>query len=91
MKSEIYMQLMMMAAMMSGEFGGMGMASRDTKTIESMTEDEIKNLIEFHKERYKEILLKKGLKEFTIDGHTVCAINEKNAQRKVAKLLQSAK
>ena len=80
--------MMMMFAMMSGE---MGMATRETRTIESMSEDEIKNLIEFHKERYKKVLLKKGLKEFTIDGITVCAINERNAKKKVAKLLQSSK
>lgn len=88
MKSASYLQMMMMFAMMSGK---MGMATKDTRTIESMSEDEIKNLIEFHKKRYKQILLKKGLREFTIDGIKVCAINEKNAKRKVAKLLQSAK
>ena len=38
------------------------------------------------KARYKDILLKKGLKEYTFDGITVIALNEKNAKRKIKKL-----
>jgi hypothetical protein len=38
------------------------------------------------KERYKKILLKKGIKEYTFGNITVLALNEKNAKRKISNI-----
>ena len=76
MKKEYFGALMALAMMMDNS--GYSLAPNKGETIE-----------EFHerlKEHKRELLLKRGLKEFTIDGYTVIALNEKNATRKIKKL-----
>jgi hypothetical protein len=51
-----------------------------------LTDDEKRDLEERVMEKYKKVMIKKGLSEFTIDGITVLALNRKNAQRKIDKL-----
>lgn len=47
---------------------------------------EVKILKEFHKEKVKNVLVNRGVKEFVIDGYKVLARDEANAIRKVDKL-----
>jgi hypothetical protein len=51
------------------------------------TPEEIARFKREKKERERDLNLSKGLKEWTIKGITVFAINEKNAIRKVNKIL----
>jgi hypothetical protein len=51
------------------------------KTREDNEDDE-----KLARERHKQIMLKRGVKEFTIDGHTVYARDYANALRKVTNL-----
>ena len=77
----------MLLALMAG--GGMfypGMANE--KSYELLTDEQKRALIQRMKVKQREVMLKKGLKEFTIDGVTVLALNEKNAKRKVKKYLE---
>ena len=78
MKMEYFGALMALAMMMDNS--GYSLAPDKGETIE-----------EFHerlKKHKQDLLLKRGLKEFTIDGHTVLALNEKNAIRKINKLTE---
>ena len=76
MKKEYFGALMALAMMMDNS--GYSLAPNKGETIEELHER--------LKEHKRELLLKRGLKEFTIDGYTVIALNEKNATRKIKKL-----
>jgi len=58
-----------------------GMTELQGRFIPDTEEDKIRA-----QERQRELLKKKGVKEFTIDGHTVYARTLPNALRKVANL-----
>jgi hypothetical protein len=67
-------------------FAGPRMAINDNKTYSDLTDEEKINLEKFYKEKYKKLLLKKGLKEFEIEGIKILALNKKNAIKKFKKL-----
>ena len=67
----------------------MGLAMMMDNSGHSLAPDKGETIEEFHerlKKHKQDLLLKRGLKEFTIDGITVIALNEKNAARKVKKI-----
>ena len=70
--------MMMMLAM-----GMMGSSMMPQSQFEALSDEEKQAFNDRMKKKYRLTLLKRGVKEFTIDGITVLAINEKNAQRKV--------
>jgi hypothetical protein len=51
-----------------------------------LTQKEFEELEMIRKRKAKEILKKKGMKEFTFDGITVLSLNEKNAIRKIGNI-----
>jgi hypothetical protein len=59
------------------------------KRIDELTEGERLLLAEQLNHAKREIMKKRGLKEFEIDGYTVLALNEKNAKRKIEKIKRS--
>ena len=71
----------LLLGLMSIAMAGAAMNRNDNgpKNIEPYTEEEKKRLDQMR----KEIMKKKGVQEFTIDGITVMARNYKNALRKV--------
>ena len=77
-------------AMAGGDYGGspFGVSRQD---YDSLTDAEKAELEERTKVKYKSVLLKKGIKEWNIDGVTVLAINEKNAQRKAKNIKEQLK
>ena len=85
-----YYQYAMLLALMTGG-GMMGAGIPDEKSYELLTDDQKRALIKRMKAKQRLIMLKKGLKEFTIDGVTVLALNQKNAERKVKKYLEMIK
>lgn len=75
-------QFLLMAAMMGGtipfsKYNEEVLTPEELKIIEKERKD-------FEIERKKE----QGLKEFNIDGHRVLALNQKNAIRKIKKLMK---
>ncbi len=73
MKSKAYLIASMAAMMMGGESGTIYDPQINAGGSES------------DKEKYKKLLEKRGVKEFTINGHTVTALNYKSAVRKANK------
>jgi len=73
------LSMMAMAAAMGGDnnFGN------HHEYNQPLTEEDKKRLIQRKQNKIKANLLEKGVKEFTIDGITVMARNEKNAIRKI--------
>jgi len=81
-----YNYAMLLALMAGGGIFYPEMANE--KSYELLTDEQKRALIQRMKVKQREVMLKKGLKEFTIDGVTVLALNEKNAKRKVKKYLE---
>ena len=77
--SMLALSMMAMAAAMGGDnhFGN------HNGYADPLTEEDKKRLIQRKQNKIKSNLLKKGVKEFTIDGITVMARNKKNAIRKI--------
>lgn len=72
-------------AIMAMALGGDFMPSiYDERKI--LTDEQLEIKRKKNKERYKYILIKKGVRLFNIDGIEVIAINEKNAIRKANKI-----
>jgi hypothetical protein len=84
-----YNYAMLLALMASG--GMMGSGIPDEKSYELLTDEQKRAWMQRLKDKQRDVMLKKGLKEFTIDGVTVLALNEKNAKRKVKKYLEMTK
>ena len=80
-----YYQYAMLLALMAGG-GMMGAGMPDEKSYELLTDEQKRELMQRIKAKQREVMLKKGLKEFTINGVTVLALNEKNAKRKINNL-----
>jgi len=82
--------LMMMYAMM-----GMSMPSHlvstDSPMFRELTPEELAHLARIRAQKHAERLKNKGLKEFTIDGITVMALNKKNALRRISKIIELTK
>lgn len=76
MNKQYFAALMTLAMMMDNS--GYSLPPEKGETIEEFYER-----LRKHKQ---DLLIKRGLKEFTIDGYTVIALNEKNAKRKINKL-----
>ena len=86
MNRKLY-DLMLMYGM-AGFFALPGMAVNDNKAYSDLTDEEKRNLEKFYKEKRKELLIKKGLKEFEIEGIKILALNKKNAIKKFKNLLK---
>ena len=68
--------------------GMMGSSLIAESEYNHLTDGQKENLIKMAKERYRLILLKKGVREWNMDGITVLALNEKNAKRKANNIKQ---
>jgi hypothetical protein len=86
LKSKIY-EIMMMSYLAMG-LSGASFPSESEYC--AMSEEERLDFERKMREKHNEILLSKGCKEFVIDGHTIIALNKKNAQRKLKAILKSA-
>jgi len=87
MNSKIY-QTMLMYAMAGLMLNDTSHLDRSTaKTYEDLTDEEKQNIKRYYEARKKELLFKKGLKEFCFGGITIIALNEKNAKRKYEKFV----
>ena len=82
-KNKILLLGLMAMAMSSNSATG-GQFMEENKDL---TPEEIERIKQRYTEYQKQLLLKKGLKEFTIEGITVIALNEKNAKRKIFRIL----
>ena len=89
MINSYYEALLMMYMALGASDNNFRMPTKET--YESLTDEEKRDLERRIKEKRKEVMLKKGLKEFTIHGITVLALNEKNAKRKVKNYLDITK
>lgn len=78
MKKSMYQTLMSFALM-----GAMFDSDSGRRFSQELTPADLEYFKELAKRKQKEIKLQTGCKEFTIDGITVIALNEKNAIRKV--------
>jgi len=86
LKSKAYMLSLMALAMdgsFSSNFGGQFMKGK-----KDLTPEEFERLKALNEQKRKELLLKKGMKEWDINGIKILALNRKNAERKVANILR---
>jgi hypothetical protein len=79
MRDKLAYLYMMMA--MGGMFPSAGYNTEE-KSYSLLTDEDKARIMARMKEEKRRLLLKKGIKEFTFDGFTVLALNEKNAERK---------
>lgn len=79
MRGKMYQMLMMMA-MMGAMNPDMG------QHYEKLTPEDIAEIKRVYEQKKIERMKKRGMKEFSIDGFKVLALNEKNAIRKINKL-----
>lgn len=93
MKGSMYNKLVMMAltygAMFDDSFihGGRSMGSR-RRELSKSEKDYLDQVIQ---RKISTLKLKRGCKEFSIDGITIIALNEKNAIRKINNLKERIK
>ena len=85
MSSKLYQTMLMYA--MAGLFLNSTETNSTAKVYEELTDEEKQNLKRYYEQKKKELLLKRGLREYCFNGVSIIALNEKNAKRKYEKFI----